>query len=116
MAPLFLIFAAAYQARPQVWNGDTPVKAMWNLQYLELCGMEIDGSEDEVLKARYAEEITQIARRAEALYPKDPFLPEVLYMELFGMKDRGSFPMSPDSSNASLSVTVWNLRDGSRVA
>lgn len=107
-APLFMSFAAAlsnpaafgyadaqavsaaYQARPQVWNGDTPVQAMWNLQnlYLELGDTEIDGEADELLKARCAEEIAQVARKAEALYHKDPFLPETLYMELFGMRDR----------------------------
>jgi TolB-like protein len=82
--------SAAYQARPQVWNGDSPVQAMWNLQhlYLDLGDQEIDGETDELLKARCAEEIAQVTRKAEALYPKDPFLPEVLYMELFGMRDR----------------------------
>jgi TolB-like protein len=82
--------SAAYEARPKIWNGETPVQAMWELQnmYMGLGDMEIDGSEDELLKARCAEEIASIARAAQAHYPKDPFLPETQYMELFGMRDK----------------------------
>jgi TolB-like protein len=110
-APVFMTFAAAltdpvafgfsdaqsvtaaYRARPAVWNGDTPVQAMWNLQhlYMDLGGKGIEQSNDELLKARCAEEIAAIARVAEARYPNDPFLPEVLYMELFGMRERGDW-------------------------
>jgi TolB-like protein len=82
--------SAAYQARPQVWNGDSPVQAMWNLQnlYMDLGGKGMEQSNDELLKARCTEAIAAIARAAEARYPQDPFLPETLYMELFGIRER----------------------------
>jgi TolB-like protein len=82
--------SAAYQANPNRWNGDTPVQAMWNLQhlYMELGDKGIEQSLDELLKARCTEEIAAIARAAEARYPKDPFLPEALYMPLLGMRER----------------------------
>ena len=85
--------SAAYRARPQVWAGDTPVQAMWNLQhlYMDLGAKGMEQSSDELLKARCTEEIAAIARVAEARYPKDPFLPEVLYMELFGMREKGDW-------------------------
>jgi TolB-like protein len=85
--------SAAYQARPKVWNGETPVQAMWELQnlYMELGDMGMEQSEDAVLEARCADEIAQISRKAESLYPKDPFLPEVLYMELFGMREKADW-------------------------
>jgi TolB-like protein len=82
--------SAAYQARPKVWNGETPVQAMWELQnmYMELGDMGMEQSEDAVLKTRCTEEIASIAHAAQARYPKDPFLPETQYMELFGMRDK----------------------------
>jgi hypothetical protein len=85
--------SAAYQARPQVWNGDTPVQAMWNLQHMynDLGDMGMEQSNDELLKARCEDEIAAIARVAEARYPKDPFLPETLYMELFGLRERADW-------------------------
>jgi TolB-like protein len=85
--------AAEYQAHPQVWNGATPVQAMWFLQhlYMDLGVKGMEQSNDELLKTRCAEEIAAIARVAEARYPNDPFLPEVLYMELFGMREKGDW-------------------------
>jgi hypothetical protein len=66
---------------------------MWNLQHLyyDLGDMGMEQSEDKQLQARCAEEIAAIARVAEARYPKDPFLPEVLYMELFGMREKADW-------------------------
>ncbi len=110
-APIFMTFAAAltdpaafgyadaaavsaaYQARPALWSGETPVQAMWNLQnlYMELGDKGIEQSEDELLKARCEDEIAAIARVAETRYPKDPFLPETLYMELFGLRERADW-------------------------
>jgi TolB-like protein len=85
--------SAAYQARPQAWGGDRPVQAMWNLQnlYMDLGDKGMEQSNDELLKERCTEEIAAIARVAESRYPKDPFLPEVLYMELFGMRERADW-------------------------
>jgi TolB-like protein len=85
--------AAEYQAHPQVWNGATPVQAMWFLQHLyyDLGYKGVEQSNDLALKDRCTEEIAAIARVAEARYPKDPFLPEVLYMELLGMRERGNW-------------------------
>ena len=85
--------SAAYQARPQVWNGDTPVQAMWNLQhlYMDLADKGMEQSNDELLKARCEDEIAAIARVAEKRYPSDPFLPEVLYSELFGLRENSDW-------------------------
>jgi TolB-like protein len=85
--------SAAYQARPQVWSGDTPVQAMWNLQhlYMDLGDKGMEQSNDELLKARCTDEVAAIARVAEARYPQDPFLPEVLYSELFGMREAANW-------------------------
>ena len=110
-APLFMTFAgalseprrfgfadaeavsAAFQAHPATWSGDSPVQAMWNLQnlYMNLGGLGMEQSGDEALKARCTEEIAAIARVAETRYPADPFLPETLYMELFGMREKGEW-------------------------
>jgi TolB-like protein len=110
-APVFMTFAAAlgdpalfgfadaqavsadFQAHPGVWAGETPVQAMWNLQhlYMGLGEKGLEQSQDELLAARCADEIAAIARSAESRYPKDPFLPEALYMELFGMRERGDW-------------------------
>jgi hypothetical protein len=52
----------------------------------------MEQSEDELLRDRCYEEIAAIARVAETRYPKDPFLPETQYMELFGLRERGDWP------------------------
>ena len=85
--------SAAYKARPAVWSGETPVQAMWNLQnlYMELGDKGVEQSEDQLLKTRCTEEIAAIARVAEARYPTDPFLPETLYMELFGLREKADW-------------------------
>ena len=85
--------SAAFQANPKVWAGETPVQAMWNLEnlYMDLGAKGMEQSEDTLLKARCTEEISAIARIAETRYPKDPFLPEALYMELFGMREGGDW-------------------------
>ena len=85
--------SAAFQANPKVWAGETPVQAMWNLEllYMDLGSKGMEQSEDTLLKARCTEEIAAIARVAETRYPKDPFLPEALYMELFGMREGGDW-------------------------
>lgn len=110
-APIFMTFAAAltnpgafgfadaqsvtaaYRAHPAVWNGDTPVQAMWNLQrlYMDLGAKGMEQSGDANLKARCEDEIAAIARVAEKRYPEDPFLPEVLYMELLDMRGKSDW-------------------------
>jgi TolB-like protein len=110
-APVFMTFAAAltnpgafgfadaqsvtaaYRAHPAVWNGDTPVQAMWNLQrlYMDLGAKGMEQSGDANLKARCEDEIAAIARVAEERYPEDPFLPEVLYMELLDMREKSDW-------------------------
>ena len=81
--------SAAFQANPKVWAGETPLQAMWSLQllYMDLGAKGIEQSGDTLLKSRCSGEIAAIARVSEARYPKDPFLPEALYMELFGMRE-----------------------------
>jgi TolB-like protein len=85
--------SAAYQARPAVWSGETPVQAMWNLQnlYMELGDKGIEQSDDQLLMTRCYEEIAAVARVAETRYPKDPFLPETIYMTLFGLRERAQW-------------------------
>ena len=76
---------------------------MWFLQHLyyDLGNKGVEQSNDELLKARCAEEIAAIARVAEARYPNDPFLPEVLYMELLGIRERGNWKPSRPPASAS---------------
>ena len=85
--------SAAFQANPKVWAGETPLQAMWSLQllYMDLGAKGIEQSGDALLKSRCTGEIAAIARVAEARYPKDPFLPETLYLELFGMREAGDW-------------------------
>jgi TolB-like protein len=110
-APVFMTFAAAltdpvafgfadaqsvtaaYRAHPAVWNGDSPVQAMWNLQrlYMDLGAKDAQRPDDANLKARCEDEIAAIARVAQSRYPEDPFLPEVLYMELLGIREKSDW-------------------------
>ena len=84
---------AAYRARPAVWNGDSPVQAMWNLQhlYMDLGAKGMEQSGDALLKARCSEEVAAITRVAQSRYPEDPFLPEVIYMELLDMRGKSDW-------------------------
>jgi len=80
----------AYRAHPYRMSGETPVQAVWNLQNL-LHELGRSGSEnfgDENLAERCRDEVLRWSAAAEAAYPRDPFLPEVLYQKIFVHVDR----------------------------
>jgi len=85
--------SAAFQAHPRAWAGDTPVQAAWELQhlYLELAGLGIEYFEDTKLQSYCFDRIFELGAAAERGYPSDPFLPEVLYMQLFPYRERGQW-------------------------
>jgi TolB-like protein len=80
--------SAAYQARPLVFYGNTPLQALVGLQdmYRELgdLAMEYFGDK-ELMDSCYSEE-WNLGTLAEAEYPEDPFLPEALYRVLFSLQ------------------------------
>lgn len=80
----------AYRAHPYRMSGDTPVQAVWNLQNLlhELGRSASENFEDEVLAERCRDEVLRWSDAAESAYPRDPFLPEVLYQKIFVHVDR----------------------------
>lgn len=81
---------AAFQARPAVWLGDTPVQAIWQLQnqYGSLARMAEEYFQDEEFARRCGDEILRWAEIAEASYPRDPFLAEVIYQRLLVVRFR----------------------------
>ncbi len=84
----------AYRAHPYRMSGDTPVQAVWNLQNLlhELGQAASDNFGDEALADRCRDEVLRWSDAAEAAYPRDPFLPEVLYQKTFVFVDREDWP------------------------
>lgn len=77
--------SAAYQARPRVLYGDSPVQALVGLQdlYRELGDLANEYFEDAALMDSCYREQLGLGALADASYPKDPFLPEALYRTLF---------------------------------
>jgi TolB-like protein len=82
--------SASYQEHPNRMAGDTPVEAIWNLQNLlgELADAASENFGDDALASRCQDEILRWSDAAEKVYPKDPFLPEVLYQKIFVYRDR----------------------------
>ena len=80
----------AYRAHPYRMSGETPVQAVWNLQNLlhQLGRSASDNFGDEVLAERCRDEVLRWSDSAELAYPRDPFLPEVLYQKIFVHVDR----------------------------
>lgn len=80
----------AYRAHPYRMSGETPVQAIWNLQNLlhELGDSALENFDDQVLADRCRDEVLRWSDAAESAYPKDPFLPEVLYQKTFAYVDR----------------------------
>lgn len=80
----------AYRAHPYRMAGDTPVQAVWNLQNLlhELGRSASENFGDEALADRCRDEVLRWSDAAESAYPRDPFLPEVLYQKIFVHVDR----------------------------
>jgi len=85
--------SAAFQAHPRAWAGDTPVQAAWELEhlYMELADLGMEYFEDEALQSFCFDRILEISAAAEREYPKDPFLPEALYMRLFVFRERAEW-------------------------
>ncbi len=85
--------SAAFQAHPRAWAGETPVQAAWELEhlYLELADLGMEYFEDEALREYCFDRILEISAAAERAYPKDPFLPEALYMRLFVYRERAQW-------------------------
>jgi TolB-like protein len=79
---------ALFQARPGTFAGDTPVEALWELQnlYRELGDLAEENFEDINFQKSCYREISNITALAKKQYPKDPFLPEVIYGELFTLQ------------------------------
>ncbi len=90
--------SAAYQQNPSVYSGDTPVQAIWNLQYMysDLRGKAMEYFEDAVLNEYCCDQILLWAAAAEKAYPKDAFLPEVLYNQIFVYVDRQQWQNARD--------------------
>jgi len=86
---------AAYQARPAIFAGDTPVQATWYLQNLfsELGGKALEFFDDGAMKTRCDDQILLWAAAAEKAYPRDPFIPEVIFKTLFVFQDRNDWAM-----------------------
>ncbi len=85
--------SADFQARPRSWAGDTPVQAAWELEnlYLELADLGMEYFEDSFLQSFCFDRILETSEAAERGYPKDPFLPEALYMRLFVYRERAEW-------------------------
>ncbi len=83
----------AYRAHPYRMSGDTPVQAVWNLQNLlrELGRSASENFGDEALAERCRDEVLRWSDAAESAYPRDPFLPEVLYQKIFVHVDRADW-------------------------
>jgi tetratricopeptide (TPR) repeat protein len=90
--------SAAYQANPEVYAGETPVQAIWGLQnlYVDLRSKALEYFDDQPLNAYCSAQILQWADIAEKYYPKDPFLPEVLYNRFFVLRDYGKWQQVRD--------------------
>ncbi len=75
-------------ADPSLFMGDTPAQAVWNLQHtlMEIGDLAEEYFEDTETEAAMHAEIMNIAGQARARFKDDPFLPEILYMELFGLQ------------------------------
>jgi len=82
--------SAAYQLNPAIYAGDSPVQAIWNLQYMysDLRGKAMEYFGDAALDEYCSDQILLWAAAAEKAYPGDPFLPEVLYSRVFVYVDR----------------------------
>lgn len=76
--------SAFYRARPNVLNGSTPVEATWFLQYLyrDLAGKAVEYFGDQETAIHSRQQILSLAEAAQKAYPKDPFLPELIYQKL----------------------------------
>ena len=110
--------SAAYQAHPNIWNGDTPVQAIWDLQhlYMELADKGNEYAENAGLNERCIDEIAALTRLAEKQYADDPFLPEVLYSELFGMRERNQWQKLKTACECLMSAypdfrMMWAIED-----
>lgn len=90
--------SAAFQSRPVVWLGDTPVQAIWHLQnqYATLGHMAEDFFGDQEFKYRCGDEILSWADAAEKAYPRDPFLVEIVYQRLLVFLDRKNWAAVKD--------------------
>ena len=90
--------STAYQSNPEVYFDETPTQAIWGLQhlYMDLRSKAMEYFEDQVLNDYCAARILQLADAAEDSYPKDPFLPEVLYNRFFVYRDYGQWQQVKD--------------------
>ncbi len=75
-------------ADPSLFLCDTRAQCVWNLQHtlLEIGGLAEEYFEDTDTEAAMHREIMNIALQARTQLKDDPFLPEILYMELFGLQ------------------------------
>ena len=75
-------------ADPSLFLCDTRAQCVWNLQHtlLEIGGLAQEYFEDTDTEAAMHREIMNIALQSRTQLKDDPFLPEILYMELFGLQ------------------------------
>lgn len=80
--------SAAYQSRPRIFHGDTPLQALVALQdmYRELGDLANEYFEDADLMDSCYSEQWNLGILADDEYPDDPFLPEALYRVLFSLR------------------------------
>lgn len=91
--------AAFYRAHPNVLNGSTPVEATWFLQYLfrDLADKAVEYFGDQHSADRCRQEILSWADAAQKAYPKDPFLPELIYQKLLVYRETGDWSKVRDT-------------------
>lgn len=88
-----------YRTRPNVLNGNTPVEATWFLQYLyrDLAQKATDYFADQATSDRCRQKILDVASAAQRAYPKDQFLPELIYQKLLVFRDTSNWTQARDT-------------------
>lgn len=91
--------SAYYQAHPMTMNGNTPAQAVWYLQYLyrDLAAKAVDYFGDQAAAVRASQDILSWADAARKAYPKDPFVPELVYQKLLVYRETGDWPKVRDT-------------------
>lgn len=91
--------SAFYRAHPNVLNGSTPVEATWFLQHLfrDLTAKATEYFGDKETATRCRQEILTLADAAQRAYPKDPFLPELIYQKLLVYRETQDWPKARDT-------------------
>ena len=76
------------QDHPEITWGSTRVETLWHAQtvMMDIADRALDHFEDSAESGRMYRMMIATSRRVQAEYPEDPFLDEILYMELFAWR------------------------------